>query len=276
MWTQTATTLIPIVVGFVLTGIVGALVTARLQTRVWQRQDDVFQRRHEREQRLVAFNEMSGVLDTRLYVMRQVFWALRRQARGDNSLDLDAARQTYRAALAAWNGGWNRLAALSQVHFGQEAREHLEQLRKEYEELGFALDEALRAFFRGEMHQSSDVPVLGQRLDALEKHTYETNILFLRILDGEPLGASPVRQQESNGRRTGPLALGMRGHAVADLQVRLAQCLGENLDADGLFGWRTEQALRRFQRQHGLPVNGLADSSTWLALDGERRSGEGT
>jgi len=82
VWNDVIASTVPVGVGFVLTGVLGALLTTRLQSRAWQRQDEVLQRRNQREQRLAAFEEISGLLDCRLYAMRQVWWALRQQVRG--------------------------------------------------------------------------------------------------------------------------------------------------------------------------------------------------
>lgn len=65
-----------------------------------------------------------------------------------------------------------------------------------------------------------------------------------------------------------PLARGATGAAVRDLQSRLgALGLSEPPgEADGVFGPRTEQALRCFQAQRGLFDDGICDDGTWSAL----------
>lgn len=56
--------------------------------------------------------------------------------------------------------------------------------------------------------------------------------------------------------------------------VRLAQrLLGfPEEDQDGIYGAVTEEAVRRFQRQHGLPLTGDLDEATWAQLDGSART----
>jgi N-acetylmuramidase/Putative peptidoglycan binding domain len=49
------------------------------------------------------------------------------------------------------------------------------------------------------------------------------------------------------------------------LQVFLVAC-GHSLNPDGQFGASTEAALKDFQRQHGLVVDGVAGEKTWVAL----------
>jgi N-acetylmuramoyl-L-alanine amidase len=53
---------------------------------------------------------------------------------------------------------------------------------------------------------------------------------------------------------------------VWDLQYRL-QLLGYyRSDIDGIFGLRTKKAVAAFQRNYGLPVDGIAGASTWRML----------
>jgi peptidoglycan hydrolase-like protein with peptidoglycan-binding domain len=55
------------------------------------------------------------------------------------------------------------------------------------------------------------------------------------------------------------------GIAVAQLQ-QLLQAHGFDLKIDGDFGWMTEAAVKAFQRQAGLKINGVVDEQTWAAL----------
>jgi D-alanyl-D-alanine carboxypeptidase (penicillin-binding protein 5/6) len=65
-----------------------------------------------------------------------------------------------------------------------------------------------------------------------------------------------------------PLKNGSNGPAVEDLQRTLNARLkpSPGLSVDGNFGANTEKAVKRFQRQHKLPVSGLVDDATLKAL----------
>jgi peptidoglycan hydrolase-like protein with peptidoglycan-binding domain len=56
--------------------------------------------------------------------------------------------------------------------------------------------------------------------------------------------------------------------------VRHAQCLlnqrGYNLDVDGIFGPKTDQAVRDFQGNQGLEADGIIGEDTWYALHQNR------
>lgn len=58
---------------------------------------------------------------------------------------------------------------------------------------------------------------------------------------------------------------GMGGHAVAVLQKELKR-RGFNVEVDGVFGPKTEAAVKRFQRKCKMRVDGIAGRKTWAAL----------
>jgi peptidoglycan hydrolase-like protein with peptidoglycan-binding domain len=55
------------------------------------------------------------------------------------------------------------------------------------------------------------------------------------------------------------------GPAVAEMQD-LLRAHGYPIRADGDFGWKTEQALKTFQRRSGLRVDSIVGQQTWTAL----------
>lgn len=63
------------------------------------------------------------------------------------------------------------------------------------------------------------------------------------------------------------LRLGSRGSDVIRLQAAL-NALGYDCgEADGIFGAKTEAAVRRFQRAQQLAVDGVAGRMTWAAIE---------
>ena len=61
------------------------------------------------------------------------------------------------------------------------------------------------------------------------------------------------------------LGRGGKGDLILWAQEHL-RAAGEHPPADGRYGSSTEQAVRSFQRAHGLKVNGKVDTPTWKAL----------
>ncbi|HBP6410081.1 peptidoglycan-binding protein [Pseudomonas aeruginosa] len=64
------------------------------------------------------------------------------------------------------------------------------------------------------------------------------------------------------------LRYGDRSQEVLQLQRRLNTWAGANLYEDGHFGAATEDAVRAFQRSHGLVADGIAGPKTLAALGG--------
>jgi peptidoglycan hydrolase-like protein with peptidoglycan-binding domain len=58
---------------------------------------------------------------------------------------------------------------------------------------------------------------------------------------------------------------GSTGEAVRTVQY-LLRARGASLAVDGIFGPRTEAAVRSFQQSHGLVVDGVVGNATWMAL----------
>jgi peptidoglycan hydrolase-like protein with peptidoglycan-binding domain len=66
---------------------------------------------------------------------------------------------------------------------------------------------------------------------------------------------------------SGPtLKEGYRGAPVKALQKRLDQLGYANGANDGVFGNQTERAVKKFQRDHGLPADGVVGPKTWRML----------
>lgn len=68
------------------------------------------------------------------------------------------------------------------------------------------------------------------------------------------------------GRGLGVLRLGSTGADVVELQSRLNRYMSAGLKADGVFGPRTEGAVKTFQRDKGLSADGIVGAITWEAL----------
>lgn len=66
---------------------------------------------------------------------------------------------------------------------------------------------------------------------------------------------------------TGALKKGMKGNRVAAMQTKLRSLGYDPGPADGLFGDKTDAAVRKFQTDKKLAVDGVAGTQTLSALD---------
>ena len=56
--------------------------------------------------------------------------------------------------------------------------------------------------------------------------------------------------------------IGSRGTEVRNIQTRLKSWGYYSYTVDGIYGWRTAEAVKKFQRKHGLVVDGIAGPRT--------------
>lgn len=56
--------------------------------------------------------------------------------------------------------------------------------------------------------------------------------------------------------------IGSRGTEVRNIQSRLKAWSYYFYKVDGIYGWRTEEAVKKFQRKHGLVVDGICGPAT--------------
>ena len=66
------------------------------------------------------------------------------------------------------------------------------------------------------------------------------------------------------------LKRGARGAYVKFLQQKLESFLIPVGEIDGIFGAKTESAVRKFQQEKGLTVDGIVGVNTWTMLNAER------
>ncbi|RJQ32862.1 MAG: hypothetical protein C4562_02275 [Actinobacteria bacterium] len=63
-----------------------------------------------------------------------------------------------------------------------------------------------------------------------------------------------------------PIARKAQGYEVSDIQQRLNKLEYKILDADGYFGYKTEEAVKQFQQDRGLLIDGVVGEETWAEL----------
>ena len=115
--------LVLLVTGFLLSGVAGGFLGYFFQQRAWAHQHAVQRADLQREQAQQTFEDLSTLMDRRLYRMRLVHSAARRQAlSGGHAERLDHAVQDYRLILRDWNDTLNRNLALIDTYFGPACR----------------------------------------------------------------------------------------------------------------------------------------------------------
>ncbi len=104
----------------------------------------------------------------------------------------------------------------------------------------------------------------GKVLAGLTKRRQAERELFLSNSKGN--GAEAAGGTADKEKRP-TLRLGSRGTDVTHLQQRLKE-KGYNVgEIDGDFGSKTAKAVREYQVQHGLKVDGIVGVKTWTSLE---------
>jgi hypothetical protein len=253
-----------LVAGFLLTGVLGGALGFVFQRLTWAHQHEVQRREEEYRLAVKIFEEVSSLLDRRLYRMRRVYWAARRRHEGASGDQLSTALDDYRDVLLVWNDNLNRVQALVDTYFGSGVRRQLEvDIFERYASVGRVLDDFVR-------HVSSSEPCedprVGRRLDQLSYQVYRLNSRMLKLMQEQRIGRSAPRAEFSEYAGSTVIQLGDRGPAVRRLQRALSRAGELNGRIDGNFGPATERALRRLQISRGLDGDGIAGPRTWAAL----------
>jgi hypothetical protein len=154
----------PVVVGFLLTTVLGGFLGSLFQRRVWNHQHVTQIMTSERTRSIEIFEEVSRLLDKRLYRLRLLYWSLPAgNSRGVRSQLAEQRLDDYRQILFDWNDGINRNLALIQQYFGDEARfefDHvmgihfiqLGRMVEHYWNSDDALDPVEKSDFEGRLH----------------------------------------------------------------------------------------------------------------------------
>jgi hypothetical protein len=111
-----------LVAGFLLTGVLGGALGFVFQRLTWAHQHEVQRREEEYRLAVKIFEEVSSLLDRRLYRMRRVYWAAGRRHEGASGDQLSTALDDYRDVLLVWNDNLNRVQALVDTYFGSGVR----------------------------------------------------------------------------------------------------------------------------------------------------------
>ena len=112
-----------LLLGFVFTTLVGGYLSYSWQSRAAVIEREAEQKRNEIESATSIFENVSKLMDKRLYRMRRISMGV---GNGKDSNEMDQRWDKYRETLFEWNESLNRNLAMIQMYFGEGARYFLE------------------------------------------------------------------------------------------------------------------------------------------------------
>lgn len=171
--------------GFLLTTLVGGSLTYWYQKLAWDR-DDLSKKKQEELSRAGAvFDDVSRLLDKRLYRLRKLEWAIEE---GSSPSELISLRKQYQAVVSDWNENLNRNLALTDRYFGPELRQELEGSITE----GFRnLHSELTKVLRDPSHKG--LQQLKKDTDDFNPRIYAYNLRMLEPIQRGEVGAFLVK-----------------------------------------------------------------------------------
>lgn len=180
-----APTLIPIAAGFVLTTVAGGLLGAFLQNRLWRHQWLVQRRSKRQEEARAVFEEVSRLMDKRLFRLSQwLIWMSRRDEERT-----EYALSQYREMMREWNDSINRTISLIHFYFDRDLREGFDSgVGKKFVELGANVEELYR---NRSTPDTAAIQSVSNSIEKLRAEVYEYNLSLLRRLEQMAADAEP-------------------------------------------------------------------------------------
>lgn len=105
--------------GFVLTTILGGVLTFWYQQQAWERDDKAKRKQEQLVRASTTLDDLSRLIDRRLYRLRNVQGALEVKA---TDAEVSAMRASYREVVSEWNESLNRNLVQTEMSFGPDAR----------------------------------------------------------------------------------------------------------------------------------------------------------
>lgn len=194
-----ANEIIPIVVGFLLTTVLGGVLGTWLQQRAWKRQNEVQLRQDELRHADDVCQQVSKLLDKRLYRMRRFYFALASDpGLPERSERIQACLREYNVVLYEWNDSLNLNLALMGAYFGLGARDWLHfRIYEQFKRVGARLEDYhLRSVQSAPAEP--DLAEIEAELDLLGNQVYQLGVFMMtQLREGDvgrkapdPLGVS--------------------------------------------------------------------------------------
>ena len=177
--------LLPLIVGFLLSTVLGGLLGFYFQNRTWKHQNNAKVLEAELQTALKVFEDVSKLMDKRLYRMRLLFWRLNSDQYDQGAIE--RYMELYREVLHEWNDNLNRNLALIQCYFGSDIRKQIDyEIYKQFRDIGASLEEAY--LIRKSGHSPNNLKTLEHDIEVLSHIDYRLNIRIINLIQHRQVG----------------------------------------------------------------------------------------
>ena len=167
---------------FFLTTIVGGYLSYSWQARSAEFQINAEKKRYEIQAATKVFEKISSLMDKRLYRMRRINMGLGNKV---DSEVMDIRWTHYRETLFEWNENLNRNLALTQIYFGQEARNILQHnIQTKFINLGRMLESG--RVFKGGNNTYEKRQLVA---DDLNNYIYTFDLMLIKNIQNGSIGS---------------------------------------------------------------------------------------
>lgn len=170
--------------GFFMTYYVGNWMAMSFQNRMWENQHKITLQESETQAASKVFEEVSGLVDKRIYRMTKLNWQLE-----DNKDEgkVNEQMDKYRDVLYEWNDSFNKNRALIARYFGTDVGEYYSNdIHSAIKDTGKLLENYYYTPAR-ERKYDAGVEIDGRIWD-LEGKAYEINIRMLELIQKQEVG----------------------------------------------------------------------------------------
>jgi len=196
--------LLPVLVGFLLTTVLGGLLATYLQRQSWSHQFRTQSEAQDRDRATQVFEETSRLLDRRLYRMRRLYWGMTAESGSSARAQVDSRMEDYVAVVYEWNDGINRTLALLERYFGSGARDRFDnEIGAQMRRIGEDLETMWKV--RGHQPHPADAHAgqsrdLNTAFNRLADDIYHYNVQLLRAIQERAVGSR--RSSEMPGAKS--------------------------------------------------------------------------
>lgn len=185
---------IKILLNFILTTVIGGVITyaylshqERLEGQEQRSLEELKLKEQRRSEATKVFEELSRLMDTRLYKWRQVAWAIED---GKPAGDVFKRYEDYRQTLFEWSFNINRNRALVCRYFGADAGRVFEvEIMPGFNDLQAQLSETLRTRESPPPLKIERVDGFNQLADPLNNTIYDFNNRLAELIRSGEIGS---------------------------------------------------------------------------------------